>query len=103
MKTAGQDGKPNHRSGEQMQREEQTREQEPMKTTQRFLTTAKSRVRFSPRRLQHHDSVLSLEGAGGGKRDIHVWKATAVRIAMAAASHPTSFESSAGGPGGESL
>lgn len=103
IKTVGQDGRQNHRLQEQIEREEQTREQEPMKMTQTFSTAAKSQIRFSPSRLQHHDSVLSLKGAGGGKIDINVWKAAAVRIAMPATSHPTSFDGSISCPGGESL
>lgn len=57
----------------------------------------------SPGRLQHHNSVLALEGAGWGKSDVNVWNPTAVRIAVPTASHPTFFNTSIGYPGSESL
>lgn len=58
---------------------------------------------LSPRGLQHHDAVFSLEGAGGSKSDINIWKATAVRIAVSPTSHPTLFYRSICCPGGEGL
>lgn len=60
-------------------------------------------LRFSPGRLQHHDTVFSLKGAGWGKSDVNIGDTAAMRIAVAATSHPTNFNTTAGRPGGVRL
>lgn len=57
----------------------------------------------SPGRLQHHDSVLPLKGAGWGEGHVNVGEPTAVRIAVPAASHPTGLDGGVRGPAGEGL
>lgn len=56
-----------------------------------------------PSSLQHHDCVFSFVGAGWGERDIDVRNATATRVAVPTAGHPTFLNASIGSPGSECL
>lgn len=56
-----------------------------------------------PGRLQHHDRVLALVGAGGRELHVDVGQGAAAGVAVAAARHAAHLDGGVGGPGGEGL